>query len=46
MTDTPTMNPVTDTTRAGQAADGEALVQARDLARTFDVSAPWLNRVL
>jgi peptide/nickel transport system ATP-binding protein len=22
------------------------LVQARDLARTFDVSAPWLNRVL
>ena len=23
-----------------------ALVQARDLAKTFDVSAPWLNRVL
>ena len=23
-----------------------ALVQARDLARTFDVSAPWLNRVI
>ncbi len=23
-----------------------ALVQAHDLARTFDVSAPWLNRVL
>ena len=24
----------------------EPLVQARDLAKTFDVSAPWLNRVL
>ncbi|WP_367066131.1 dipeptide ABC transporter ATP-binding protein [Oryzisolibacter sp. LB2S] len=24
----------------------QPLVQARDLARTFDVSAPWLNRVL
>ncbi|MEY4653094.1 MAG: hypothetical protein RI884_1675 [Pseudomonadota bacterium] len=23
-----------------------ALVQARDLAKTFDVSAPWLNRVI
>ena len=23
-----------------------ALVQAHDLARTFDVSAPWLNRVI
>ncbi len=48
MTDTLTMNIATDTTRAGQAApaNGEALVQARDLARTFDVSAPWLNRVL
>ncbi len=48
MTDTLTMNIVADTTRAGQAApaNGEALVQARDLARTFDVSAPWLNRVL
>ena len=22
------------------------LVQARDLAKTFDVSPPWLNRVL
>jgi peptide/nickel transport system ATP-binding protein len=22
------------------------LVQAHDLAKTFDVSAPWLNRVL
>ncbi len=29
--------------RAGTAAP---LVQARDLAKTFDVSAPWLNRVL
>jgi len=25
---------------------GEPLVQADDLAKTFDVSAPWLNRVL
>ncbi len=25
---------------------GHPLVQARDLAKTFDVSAPWLNRVL
>ena len=25
---------------------GPALVQAHDLAKTFDVSAPWLNRVL
>ena len=24
----------------------QPLVQAHDLARTFDVSAPWLNRVL
>ncbi len=23
-----------------------ALVQAHDLAKTFDVSPPWLNRVL
>ena len=28
------------------AAGSTALVQARDLAKTFDVSAPWLNRVL
>jgi peptide/nickel transport system ATP-binding protein len=27
-------------------SDGTPLVQARDLAKTFDVSAPWLNRVL
>ncbi len=26
--------------------DGAPLVQARDLAKTFDVSAPWLNRVI
>jgi len=34
----------------GSAAAGPAaalpLVQARDLAKTFDVSAPWLNRVI
>ena len=23
-----------------------ALIQARDLAKTFDVSAPWLHRVI
>ena len=28
------------------AGGGEPLVVARDLARTFDVSPPWLNRVL
>ena len=28
------------------AAAGEPLVVAHDLARTFDVSPPWLNRVL
>ncbi|TFY97327.1 ABC transporter ATP-binding protein [Ramlibacter rhizophilus] len=34
-------------TRASQAgATVGPLVQARDLAKTFDVSAPWLNRVL
>ena len=31
---------------ANAAAGGTPLVQARDLAKTFDVSAPWLNRVL
>ncbi len=30
----------------GNAPAGAPLVQARDLAKTFDVSAPWLNRVL
>ena len=24
----------------------QPLVQARDLAKTFDVSAPWLNRAI
>ena len=28
------------------AANGAALVEVRDLAKTFDVSAPWLNRVV
>ena len=28
------------------ATPSTALVQAHDLARTFDVSAPWLNRVI
>ena len=28
------------------ATNSKALVQAHDLAKTFDVSAPWLNRVI
>lgn len=32
--------------RAAALAPSTALVQARDLAKTFDVSAPWLNRVI
>src|SRR6185295_16979332 len=28
------------------ASTSAPLVQARDLAKTFDVSAPWLNRVI
>jgi len=28
------------------SAPGKTLVQVEDLAKTFDVSAPWLNRVL
>ena len=40
--------------RSPGAADGERsidgpgpiLVEVRDLAKTFDVSAPWLNRVI
>jgi peptide/nickel transport system ATP-binding protein len=31
---------------ATSAATNAPLVQAHDLAKTFDVSAPWLNRVL
>ena len=31
---------------AARPASSKALVQAHDLAKTFDVSAPWLNRVL
>ena len=30
----------------GKRADAAPLVRAEDLAKTFDVSAPWLNRVL
>ena len=43
------MNVTATTTSAPQAAAPSApdpLVQARDLAKTFDVSAPWLNRVI
>ena len=32
--------------RAAAGKERAPLVQARDLAKTFDVSAPWLNRVL
>jgi len=39
--------PRTTSVSATAAGTGStALVQARDLAKTFDVSAPWLNRVL
>ena len=30
----------------GEGASADALVQVTDLAKTFDVSAPWLNRVI
>ena len=33
-------------TTPSAAVKGRALVQAHDLAKTFDVSAPWLNRVI
>lgn len=41
----------TDPTKSGDgeratASPGEVLVEVRDLAKTFDVSAPWLNRVI
>ena len=29
-----------------EAANASPLVRATDLAKTFDVSAPWLNRVI
>ncbi|MBY0464792.1 MAG: ATP-binding cassette domain-containing protein, partial [Burkholderiales bacterium] len=31
---------------AASTSEERPLVRATDLARTFDVSAPWLNRVL
>jgi peptide/nickel transport system ATP-binding protein len=37
---------VRNAARVGAGTQGAALVQAHDLAKTFDVSAPWLNRVL
>ncbi|MGE6337859.1 ATP-binding cassette domain-containing protein [Acidovorax sp. NPDC077664] len=43
------MSAATTTTHAAAAstpAKSNALVQAHDLAKTFDVSAPWLNRVI
>ena len=39
--------PIANTTAQPDAQPpAQALVRAHDLARTFDVSAPWLNRVL
>src|ERR1044072_6973738 len=32
--------------KAATTTPGTALVEVRDLAKTFDVSAPWLNRVI
>ena len=40
------MSAATTTTAASAPVKGKALVQAHDLAKTFDVSAPWLNRVI
>ncbi|NKE67802.1 dipeptide ABC transporter ATP-binding protein [Ramlibacter sp. RBP-2] len=41
------LNPTVAANAGGPVADPrEPLVQATDLAKTFDVSAPWLNRVL
>jgi peptide/nickel transport system ATP-binding protein len=39
-------NPVMEMAPAVTPAASAPLVVAQDLARTFDVSAPWLNRVL
>ncbi len=30
----------------GEGASADTLVQVTDLSKTFDVSAPWLNRVI
>jgi len=38
------IHPATSTMTS--SAPGEVLVEVRDLAKTFDVSAPWLNRVV
>ncbi|MFX1679695.1 ATP-binding cassette domain-containing protein [Mitsuaria sp. CC2] len=38
--------PAVATGDAAQVRPGAALVEVRDLAKTFDVSAPWLNRVI
>jgi len=40
------MNAATSVAPSGGQGEGVPLVQARDLAKSFDVSAPWLNRVL
>lgn len=40
------MSAATTTTAASAPVKSKALVQAHDLAKTFDVSAPWLNRVI
>ena len=43
MSSTPMAGPAAS---APYASGGQPLVQVRDLAKTFDVSSPWLNRVI
>ena len=40
------MSAVLKETERGDATAAEAIVQAEGLSKTFDVSPPWLNRVL
>ena len=40
------MNPLNAEEAAKHAAKHAPLVEVRDLSKTFDVSAPWLNRVV
>src|SRR5687767_3984604 len=44
--DTPSSRSAADAMSPAAPGAPGALVQARDLAKTFDVSPPWLNRVL
>ncbi len=36
----------TSTAGASPTAQGDTFVEVRDLKRVFDVSKPWLNRIL